>query len=706
MTLDNKMVVAYDEASEAGRAREAFLRVAAAALMTGAVLSLIFQRLVVPEQSVRAVGPVMIIGVILVSHYLMTQGRQRAALYLMVAGNWCALTVVVALTNGVHAPMISAYPVLILATGWLIGAHAALYMAGLTVAVTIGLALAEFNGLLILLDKTPIALRTAMQIFVYVIAAVLVFYAMRSMHRREERLRQVHQALMQRTMELSVSQEELSAAQAVAKMGSLVYDFSSGTADFSAETGRILGVGPEALQNRKPDLSRVHREDRVHVQQAYDAALSGKPFDIEYRVLLGDGVRTVRSKGDVTCAADGSPLKALATVQDITERKIIEVALLTAKAEAEQANRAKSSFLAAVTHDLGQPISAIALMIDVLEQSAQEVPRKLVHNMQVCVREMSGMLADLMEISKLDAGVALPSFSDWSVQDILAAIVSVHVESARKKGVQLYLRHTDAWTYTDRKLLQRLVGNLVSNAIRYTNAGSVMVACRWHGGKRWIEVWDTGIGIAQDQLNRVFEEFAQVNRDEKAAGSGLGLSIVAKTSQLLGLEIRCRSNLGRGSMFAVELPAERSRAISLPPEMPLPERPGRIGLVEDNPFLLESLIFALEAKGHQVVAASTASELLKQMGEQRLDALISDYHLGSGETGADVIDAVRLVCGSQLPCLIITADSRVEHRRTLATRRVSVMQKPLNFNDILAFVHKATGHDKPDAVTDDGQGGS
>lgn len=695
MALDTQILVAYDEASYSHRERSGFLRAASVTLLTGAISSLIFQRLVIPEQTIRTVGPLFFMVVALAGRYLMGRGKEQAALYLMVIGSWVGLLLVIALTDGVRAPIVPALPVLILATGWLLGSSAALWMAGLTIAATIGLGQAEQHGMLILLADTPTALRVGMQVFVYVLAAALVFFAMRAVRIRENRLRQVHQELMQRTVDLDASQAELRAAQAVAKMGSLVYDFSTDTLHFSAETGRILGLPPDAQQARRPDLSSIHPDDQSRVQQVREAAERGQSFDIEYRVLVGDGVRHVQSKGEVTCGADGSPIKLLATVHDITERKHTEEALLEAKAKAlaERANLAKSSFLATITHDLGQPISAVTLMVDVLQQVAPDTPRKLIDNMQACMKEMSDMLTDLMDVSKLEAGVSVPSLSDWSVQDILEAVIALHTGAAQKKGIQLYLRDTDAWTCTDRKLLHRIVGNLVSNAVRYTQDGYVMVACRRHAGKRWIEVWDTGIGIPADKLDGVFAEFTQVNHDERFGGFGLGLSIVVKASQLLGLQIRCRSNLGKGSMFAVELPPDRRQESDPPRERRSPATACRIGLVEDNLMLLESLALALQSSGFVVVGASSTNELLDRLGSQGPDVVISDFHLADGQTGADVVDSVRAVFGAQLPCLIITADSRVEHRQMMASRKVSVLQKPLNFDDILAFIHGATQRD-------------
>ena len=570
------------------------------------------------------------------------------------------------------------------------GSAVALFLTCLTVAATIGLALAEKHGLLTLLSETPTSLRAGMQVFVYLVAGVLIFFAMRARTNRGSHLRQVHHDLAQRTLQLEASQAELSAALAMAKIGSLVYDFSSDTVHFCAETARIFGLQPDSAQNRTPDLTYVHRDDQTRVLQAREAALQGQSFDIEYRVLLGDDVRHVRSKGAVTFTADGAPVKALATVQDITERKRTSAALRAANAHADQAHRAKTNFYTAVTHDLGQPVSAIALMVDVIAKSESQVPQKLVQNLRVCVSQMSVLLTGLIESNKLDAGETVPVVSDWSVQEMLTAVVSVHAAAAQEKGLQLYLRDTDAWTCTDRKLFQRIVGNLVSNAVRYTREGTVMVTCRKRAGKRWIEVWDTGIGIPDNKLDGVFDEYSQINPDRAFGGFGLGLSIVARVSQLLGLQVRCRSNFGRGSMFAVELPDECGRVSVSPRERRSIARGIRVGLVEDNLMLRESLAAALQSNGLTVVGATSAADLLASLADQWPDVVISDFHLLNGETGIDVVDATRAAFGNQLPCLIMTGDSSVEYLQAIASRQIPVLQKPLKLVDILAFIDEAT----------------
>ena len=368
-----------------------------------------------------------------------------------------------------------------------------------------------------------------------------------------------------------------------------------------------------------------------------------------------------------------------------------ETALQVAKARAEQANHAKSRFLAAASHDLRQPLSALALYLGVLANVVTPETRSLVTKIQDCSDSLTELLTDLLDVSKLDAGVVSPKLSDFSVDDFLSSLVSMRSAEAAMKGLRLKLhRCGSAFAHTDQKLLTRIVGNLIDNAIHYTDKGGVLLACRRRAGTQWIEVWDTGVGIAPDKTELIFEEFTQLDNDGRNRGSGLGLAIVAKTAALLGLQIRVRSRPGRGSMFAIEMPTGRTILAHEPPLHQSAARRTRIGLVDDNAQVLEALVTALEAAGHEVIAAMTAGDLLERLGPQAPDIVISDYRLGAGETGFTAIQAARAKFGQTLPALIITGDTDPELVRSMAKRGIAIQYKPLKMDTLQAFIGKAT----------------
>ena len=367
-----------------------------------------------------------------------------------------------------------------------------------------------------------------------------------------------------------------------------------------------------------------------------------------------------------------------------------EQALQIAKTEAERANQSKSRFLAAASHDLRQPLAALTLYVGVLKNQVTPEGRGLVAKIQNCCDGLSELLTDLLDVSKLDAGVVKPNISDFSVNDFLSALVAMHSAEAALKGVQLRLHGCAAVVArTDRQLLTRIVANLIDNAIGYTSQGGVLLACRYRAGKQWIEVWDTGVGIPADKTQYIFEEFRQLDHASSGKGSGLGLAIVAKTAELLGLQICLRSRPGRGSMFAIEVPLGRAIKTAESAIPPVVVGRTRIGVVEDNPQVLHALVQALESAGHDVVAATNAKELLARLQQQAPDIVVSDYRLQHGETGFDVIKAARAAFGEALLALIITGDTDPELVRSMAKRGIAIQYKPLRFDALQAFVSHA-----------------
>lgn len=439
-----------------------------------------------------------------------------------------------------------------------------------------------------------------------------------------------------------------------------------------------------------PDLAERYRADDRMV------LATGVSLHVEEPIEV-DGQRRVFETYKAPVTVDGCAIGLVGFARDITERKENEAAVMAAKAEAEKANRAKSRFLAAASHDLRQPLSALALYVGVLQQQTMPGAPALIGNIQSCVDSLSELLTDLLDVSKLEAGVVAPSCSNVAIDELLVNLVSVHASEAQLKGLRLRSRRAEALVHTDPILLRRILGNLIANAIRYTQRGGVLVGCRRHQGKLWVEVWDTGVGIPEDQTELIFEPFRKLGDDARNRGSGLGLAIVDKTAKLLGLAVRLRSRPGRGSMFAIELPLGRVATPAVT-ESPAPAaRTLRIGLVEDNPAVLPALVLALESAAHEVVAAVTGRVLLERLGGNRPDIVISDYRLGDGETGLDVIEAARKAFGDDLPTLLITGDTGPALIRSMADRGVAVYYKPLRIEALLAAIRKVTDGKTPQA---------
>ncbi|TAN57283.1 MAG: DUF4118 domain-containing protein, partial [Magnetospirillum sp.] len=252
----------------------------------------------------------------------------------------------------------------------------------------------------------------------------------------------------------------------------------------------------------------------------------------EVEIRFDDGI-SAWIFGSATTLRDqnGAPRGALGAFIDITRLKEHERDLMAARREAEIANDAKSRFLAAASHDLRQPLQALSLQIGLLGRKFNLGDAPLLKEMEYCLFGLNELLSDLLDLSKLDAGVITPKLKDFPISDVLSTVVAIHSPGAEGKDIRLCMVPSGLTARTDRVLLERVLANLLSNAVRYTHKGGVLIGCRRRQGKVWIEVHDTGIGIPQDKIPVIFEEFRQLDNPERnrEKGTGLGLAIVKRT---------------------------------------------------------------------------------------------------------------------------------------------------------------------------------
>lgn len=374
-------------------------------------------------------------------------------------------------------------------------------------------------------------------------------------------------------------------------------------------------------------------------------------------------------------------------LEDLVAQRTAE--LSAAKIEAERANNAKSRFLAAASHDLRQPLSALKLYVSVLKGKLEDTEPGLMTNMEECVGGLSNLLSKLLDLSKLEAGVVTPHASHFALDAVLNQVLAAHLPEAEAKGLRVRCRCSGLTAYTDGVLFQRIVGNLVSNAIEYTGQGGLLIGTRRRQGKIWVEVWDTGVGIPADKTGEIFEEFKQLGDDARTRGSGLGLTIVAKSASLLGLQIRVQSRLGRGSMFAVELPLGQAAQVKSDEEPAAQVEAARVAVVDDNPVVLHALELVLKAAGNDVVAATSGEEVLDGLGGQRPDIIVSDYRLAAGRTGFDVITALRAAFGADLPGVILTGDIDPKLMAAMTRKGIVILHKPVEMEALLARIEEA-----------------
>ncbi len=372
---------------------------------------------------------------------------------------------------------------------------------------------------------------------------------------------------------------------------------------------------------------------------------------------------------------------------EVSQRRLAEKALLTAKAEAEQANLGKTRFLAAATHDLFQPLNAARLFLGALaEETAGERARELLGRVDAALDSIDELLGTLLDISRLDAGVWPVTLTNVAVGGMLVRLADEYRPQARAAGLDLRVVPCSANVSTDRHLLERVLRNLISNAIRYTAEGRVLIGCRHRGERLSIEVWDSGIGIPEEKRSEIFEEFHRLGnaprRDGK--GLGLGLAIVDRIARLLDLRVELTSAVGRGSCFAVSAPCSPAAETAEAPEpaaAPTSAIDGRCVLVIDNDAAaLDAMRAVLESWGCRLVTAASVTEGLKHLSVLGMApaCVMIDYHLDGGALGTDELAVLRCHFGDRLPALVVSADHSAELRAQMKRIGQAFLTKPIS----------------------------
>jgi signal transduction histidine kinase/CheY-like chemotaxis protein len=373
--------------------------------------------------------------------------------------------------------------------------------------------------------------------------------------------------------------------------------------------------------------------------------------------------------------------------------------LREARGEAEAANVAKTKFLAAASHDLRQPMQALSMYASVLEQRFPEADAlRVVHGIKLAVTNLEQMFDSLLDISKIESGVIRPSVVAFPLQPLVEQVLEAERPIAAHKSLELRNVPTSASVRSDPALLERMLKNLVTNAIRYTHRGRIVIGCRRvRGGGLRLEVADSGIGIALEEQERIFDEYYQISGNS-AQGLGLGLPIVKSLGELLGHKVSVKSAPGHGSVFSIELERvpEAPHAASL--VRPAPASPlGRlvVVLVDDDAEIREGVRLLLEGWGCRYVAAATLGEIEEQLRARALapDAVIADYRLAGTMTGLQVIERLRAKFGASLPALVITGTANPSLLQSRAGG-IPFALKPVAPGKLRAFLSQAAQHSR------------
>ena len=358
-----------------------------------------------------------------------------------------------------------------------------------------------------------------------------------------------------------------------------------------------------------------------------------------------------------------------------------------ARAEAEDANRAKSRFLAAASHDLRQPIHALGLFASAVRPHITTVDgHHIVDKIESSIGSTEVMFNALLDVSRLDAGILLPDIKAFAVGDLLARLVAEYSPRADAKSIRLRFRSTSRLVLSDPTLLERVIRNYLSNGIRYTQRGGVLIGTRVRDEQLRIEICDTGDGIPQEKFDEIFQEFCQLGNPErdKAKGLGLGLAIVKRIGELLSHPIEVKSKLGRGSTFSVSVPLATRNAQTATSASEIQYDDAvlvgtTILVIDDDRNVLEAAQILLKQWGCYALSAESASDALAKLREEDRapDVILSDYRLRNGETGIDAIRKIQSVWGI-MPAALITGDTAPDRLKEATASGYALLHKPLN----------------------------
>jgi two-component system CheB/CheR fusion protein len=486
---------------------------------------------------------------------------------------------------------------------------------------------------------------------------------------------------------------------------------------FTPATRSLFAVIPADIGRPLADLHSLAPDaelpaDAKSVLENHDA--------IEREIQTPDGV-WFRRRILPYRAHDNRVEGVVITFTDITRRKSVSDALEEAKQQAEQATMAKSRFLAAASHDLRQPLQTLSLLQGLLAKTVEgEREKKLLARLDETLGAMSGMLNALLDINQIEAGIVRPEIVDFAIDDLFDRLRAEFSYHAQAKGLAFHVVPCGLRIASDPRLLEQMIRNLLSNALKYTKQGKVLLGCRRRGGMVSIEILDTGIGIAAAELQAIFEEYHQINNAarERSQGLGLGLSIVQRLASLLDHRIRVRSLPGRGSVFAVEVRRALIGASPKRAEPPLLEpqsrgtsslRTSTILVVEDDPELRDLLALFLTDEGHRPVAAPDGPTALRMIarGTVKPDLVLADYNLPNGMNGLQIADLCRAKTSHTIPIVILTGDISTDTLRDAARQDCVLLNKPVKLPELSDEINRLlstlpTAAIAPGRTTNDG----
>lgn len=482
----------------------------------------------------------------------------------------------------------------------------------------------------------------------------------------------------------------------------LVFIDESGKIAFAnRQVQALFGYEPEALkglpiESLLPERFRARHE--AH-RRSYSDSLRLRPMGIGLE-LFAQRANGTEFPVEISLSPVRSETQTLvaAAIRDATDRRNVEKELKALRAEADRANQAKSRFLATASHDLRQPLQVLAMLNATLKHHVKPAGVDALGEQEHAITAMSRLLNALLDISKLESGAVKPDITDFEVAALFAELRVEFAALAASKGLEFSaLARKGTFVRSDPALVSQALKNLVANAIKYTQRGWVRMSSELVGGRVRILVSDSGIGIAAEQLPLIFDEFYQVGNRERASrdGYGLGLSIVQRVVNLLGLGIHIESTPGSGSIFAIDLPEGHEAATTAartPASHPAvalePAQALRVLVVDDDAGVRKATAMFLRSEGYDVRTAASKDEALRLLAiGPTVDVLITDYHLDDGSTGMDVVAACRGLDGREaLPAILLSGDTSSAIRAIAGDATLRVASKPIDPDQLIETV--------------------
>lgn len=479
----------------------------------------------------------------------------------------------------------------------------------------------------------------------------------------------------------------------------IIIDSTGNIVFANRQVSALFGHAPEDLVGGPIEVLLPERFRRRHVghRRDYTSNVRVRPMGAGLDLF---GIRKDGSEFPVEISLSPITLSdegmVVAAIRDVTQRKQAEQALMEAQRDAEHANLAKSRFLATASHDLRQPLQTLGLLNGALRRMIDDAEcREVLEQQEQAVDAMSRLLNALLDISKLESGAIKPEIIDFEVATLFDELRRDFSGIAANKGLRFSIDAPRELARSDPALIGQVLRNLVANAIKYTPSGWVELRCDRGDHALRVEVRDSGVGIADNQLPFIFDEFYQtgVSPNSSRDGYGLGLSIVQRIARLLDFKVEVNSKPGSGSVFAFELPlAQDSGAVAPSTGRRSALRSAgqsafNVLLVEDEPGVRNAMRMLLKIEGYRVTTAAGAAEALELLRTNcGVDLIVTDFHLEGGRTGTQVISAAREMRGDSLKAILVTGDTSTAIREMQADANLRITSKPINSDELLGLM--------------------